>query len=388
MFDPFLLREPQPHRHLRRCARSLLATAGAFVVLGAVSCSDDDDSTTTTAGTAAIDPAARADELQAAVDEVMTKYDVPGIVAGVWTKSGSWTSATGEGGDGPLSLNDHFAIRSVTKSFVVTVLLQLADEGKASLDDSIDEYVPGVPEGQSITLSNVAGMSSGLADYTKVDGFVELFVEDFTREFTTDELLDFAFAEPLEFEPGTAYSYSNTNTLLVGKVIESITGRPLVEELDERILDPLELDDTAYHVEGSEVPSPASLGFVVAPDEEPQPVAVAFSAFGPSGAMTSNLEDLNRWATALGSGELLSSTLQSARLDAARPATNGPRYDEYGLGIGHLDGWWGHTGSGLGYQAAAFYDPTSESTIAVILNTAPEENAQAELFQALREVLE
>ncbi len=373
----------------RRLAPTCVRTVSLLALVACLGCSsDDDDDPITITSLGEIDPEERADDLQEAVDDVMDKYDVPGIVAGVWTSAGSWTSATGEGGDGELGVDDHFGIRSVTKSFVVTVLLQLIDEEEAELDDTVDEYVDDVPNGDEITLADLAGMTSGLYDYTRVPAFRDELISDTTEEHTTAELLEFAFEEPVEFDPGTKYSYSNTNTLVLGEVIEAITGRSLAEELEDRIFDPLDLEDTVYHESGSEVPPPASLGFLVDPDEDPEPIAVAFSAFGASGAMTSNLQDLRRWATALGRGDLLSPAIHGERLDAARPATNGPKYDDYGLGIGSLDGWWGHTGSGLGYQAAAFFEPDSGSVIVVELNTAPRQNAQAELFQALREVLE
>ncbi len=373
----------------RKIARTLTASALALVLLAAVACSSNDGGASGSMAAspkpslAAVDPASRAEQLQAAVDEVMEAEQIPGVVAGVWTPAGSWTSATGDGGNGPLAVNDHFGIRSVTKSFVVTVLLQLAGEGKVSLDDHVADYVDDVRGGEEITLAELAGMTAGLADYTADQDFQQRLVDDFTADWTTKELLAYAFARPLAFEPGSAYSYSNTNTLVVGEVIEAVTGNALAKELQDRVFDPLELRNTAYHTQGSTVPKPASLGFLVEDGSEPQPVAVAFSAFGASGAMTSNLEDLHRWGEALGSGELLTPEMQAERVDRAEPATNGPRYDVYGLGMGQLNGWWGHTGSGLGYQAAVFRDPESGSVIVVELNSAPPGDAQADLFTAL-----
>jgi D-alanyl-D-alanine carboxypeptidase len=87
--------------------------------------------------------------------------------------------------------------------------------------------------------------------------------------------------------------------------------------------------------------------------------------------MVSTLDDLAVWAEALGTGRLLTPAQQSIRLSHARVVTDGPTYDRYGVGIGEIDGWWGHTGSALGFQAAAFYDPRTGTVIAAIVNASP-----------------
>ena len=110
-----------------------------------------------------------------------------------------------------------------------------------------------------------------------------------------------------------------------------------------------------------------------------------------SGAMTSTLADLLTWGDELGSGSLIGSTLRDLRRSRSRPVTNGPEYERYGLGIGEIDGWWGHTGSGLGYQLAVMNDPASGATIAVMVNATPagarrDLNFAQELFEELAEV--
>jgi CubicO group peptidase (beta-lactamase class C family) len=168
-----------------------------------------------------------------AVLEVMSRYHIPGAVAGVWVPGrASWKIAQGDADvqtRRPIGLNDYFPIRSVTKSFTVTVLLQLVRDGTASLDDTIHNYVPGIPNGDRITLAQLAGMASGVKDYSQVPAFQKEFGEDLGRAWTPEELIAYAVSMSPVFDPGAQYDYSNSNTVLLGLVIEKITQSPLVE---------------------------------------------------------------------------------------------------------------------------------------------------------------
>src|SRR5690349_7203959 len=222
-----------------------LGVVGALV-LGA--CGSDDKgssgTTTTTAPSRSEAPAGELPtttqaELQAAVDASMQMYGEPAAVVGVFVPGkGSWVSATGVAdtttGEKPTA-EMAWPLRSVTKSSTVTLILQLVDEGKISLDDTVDKYLDGVPNGDEITIRELADMSSGLADYT-TDAFIEDFVADPDRVFTLDELNAYAFAEPTQFEPGTDYVYTNTNTNVLGSVVEKVTGQSFSEVLSERLL--------------------------------------------------------------------------------------------------------------------------------------------------------
>ena len=121
-----------------------------------------------------------------------------------------------------------------------------------------------------------------------------------------------------------------------------------------------------------------------------QPLEVGLAG---AGAMVSTLDDMQTWGQALGDGRLIGTELQFERINRSRAVTNGPEYDSYGLGIGILDGWWGHTGTGFGFQAATFYDPHTRSTIAVLVNSTPsgdrlDLNVAEQIFVALAEVVE
>ena len=333
-----------------------------------------------------------------AVMRVMDQYRAPGVVAGVWYPGDEpWKMAFGFADLAtrrPLELRDHFSIRSVTKSFTVTVILQLVRDGTLSLDDTLERYVPGVPNGASITLRQLAAMESGVKNYSETAAFTADLSRDITRTFTPAELV--AYAVPLSpvFDPGAQYDYSNTNTVLLGMVIENVTRMPIADVLRARIFDPLGLTQTTYPYViplPDPHPTPYSVdqrnGFA---DDEP---LLSPTGLGAAGAMVSTIDDLGTWGEALGTGRLLTPALQAERLAHSRIATNGPTYERYGLGIGTIKGWWGHTGTGLGFQAATFHDPRTGATIAVLVNATPEfsavrdDNIAQEVFSALADVV-
>jgi D-alanyl-D-alanine carboxypeptidase len=311
------------------------------------------------------------DELQAAVDDSMEQYGTPGVVVGVFVPGeGSWVSATGvaDTATGELPSGEMaWPVRSITKSFTVTLIMQLVVEGRLSLDDTVDRYVDGVPNGDRITIRELADMSSGLADYT-TEAFIDDFVADPERRFSLDELNAYAFAEPPQFEPGTRFVYTNTNTNVLGSVVESVTGMTYSQVLSERILDPLGLVDTAYLADGATWPEPHATGYQPVDgvlDDQP----TNFSIFGPAGAMVSTLDDQRVWGEVLAEGSLLTAAAQADRL-AGHELDKGPEYDQYALGIGELDGWWGHTGEGFGFTALTMHDPDSGATVVIFMNIA------------------
>ncbi len=337
-------------------------------------------------------PAELQTQLQAVLDETMAEYDVPGAVAGVWLpESGNWVVAAGladiEQGEAT-TIDMSWPLRSVTKSFTVTLLLQLVDDGKLSLDDTISDYVDGVTDGDQITLRQLANMSSGVADYTNED-FAAIFSEDPARLFTLNDLNSFMLGRPAQFAPGSSHVYTNANTNLIGALIEKVTGQPFDAVLSERILTPLGLADTRYMVDVTDWTQPHASGY--GPAEEPrEAVDQNFSILGPAGSMVSTLEDARVWAETLASGALLEPATQAQRQEGA-PLESGPPYDLYALGMGETNGWWGHNGEGLGYTAAVFHDPETGASIVVFMNESNLVNGAHpadQTFRRFAEVLE
>jgi len=309
-------------------------------------------------------------QLREAVESVMSEYEVPGASVGVWVPGhGEWTQAFGVADlqtQAPVTLDMSWPIRSITKSYTVTLLLQLVDEGKVSLSDTLDTYLPGVTNGDQITLLQLANMSSGVDEYVD-DAFMAQLEADPTHVFTLEELNHGVLGAPAQFAPGTQYVYTNSNTNLIGAVIEKVTGKPYAEVLASRILIPAGLANTQYIVDVSKWTAPHAIGYapsgengaLEAQDQNP-------SMLGPAGALVSTLSDGHQWAQTLGSGVLLRAQTHALRGDGHEIAA--PPYDLYGVGIGQTGGWFGHNGEGLGFTAATFYHPQSGSVIVVYMN--------------------
>ena len=310
------------------------------------------------------------DALAAQLTKTMSSNDVPGAAVQVCVPGyenativqGVSNIETGT----PMTGELVWPLRSVTKSYTVTLILQLVDEGKISLDDTIDQWVDGVPNGDQITLRQLSVMSSGVPEYT-TQKFLQDYLADPNREFTTQELITYAIAEPAQSPPGSKKVYVNTSTLLLGEVVAQEYGQPFVQVVSEQILQPLALDTTTYPVAVDEWGGPHPTGYQPAEDGSLEPQDNNFSIFGPAGAMTSTLDDMCAWGAALGQGELVDPATQAARVDG-QPLAQGPEYDTYGQGIGMLDGWVGHTGEGLGFTVLVMNDPDSGATAVVAMN--------------------
>ena len=337
-------------------------------------------------------PAEVQSSLQAALDGIMAEFDVTGAVAGVWVPDeGSWTTAVGladiEAGV-PASTDMQWPLRSLTKSYTVTLILQLADEGLISLDDTLDQYVDGVTNGESITIRELAGMQAGIADYT-AQAFLEDFTEDPDKLYTLDELNAYVIDQPELFAPGEGKVYSNASISLLGKIVEIVTGLDYATALEQRILTPLGQTGTEYLVDIADWAEPHPIGYRMLDGvQTPQPDNL--SIFGPAGSLFGTLEDTRAWVNALATGDFLASATQAQRLSGA-PLQQGPPYDLYGLGVGETGGYWGHNGEGFGFTAAMFHNPETGVSIVVFMNASdtPEKDHPADLaFRALAAALE
>ena len=208
-----------------------------------------------------------------------------------------------------LAPDDRFRIASVTKAFTDAVVMELVEEGMLPLDDTVEDWAPGLlAEGDSITVRQLLGHTSGLPDYTKDDGFIEAFVAG--EDLTPRQIVSFVSSEPLAFEPGTTYEYSDTDNIVLGLIIEFATGSSYEEELRTRVLEPLDLQDTVLP-EGTAMPDPHARGYQYEPGSEgggePEDVFTALdpSAAWASGALVSTPSNLSRFFGDLLSGQLI-----------------------------------------------------------------------------------
>ncbi|XPP26185.1 MAG: serine hydrolase domain-containing protein [Leucobacter sp.] len=187
------------------------------------------------------------DALEATLAASAQKNLVPGALALITTPEGSvfasyGTTALGETRE-PLA-SDVFRIGSVTKTMVAAVVLQQVGEQKLALTDPISQFVPGVPNGENITIADLLQMRSGLHNYLDTDGFASVFNADMTHVWTPEQLVEFGIGYPSGGTPGETFDYSNTNTTLLGLVAEQLDDKRLRDILHDRLFEPLGMADT------------------------------------------------------------------------------------------------------------------------------------------------
>jgi D-alanyl-D-alanine carboxypeptidase len=350
---------------------SVLVMAGCSSGPSTSSTSSSAGPTTTSAAAAMdVDPAL-AQRLDTAINDAMKAVNVPGVIVGLWGPDGQYVRAFGvadKATGAPMKPDFYHRIGSVTKTFTITGVLQLVDEGKVKLDDPIARYVDGVPKGDRITLRQLARMQSGLHNYSAVEAFGNALFSDPKRAFTPRELLDFAFSEPNDFEPGQGFEYCNTNTVLLGLTVEKVSGQSLPDYVRDHILTPLKLSHTSFSTDNA-FPEPHAQGYTLGLDDK----EVTATDWNPSwgwaaGAMISTLDDMRIWADALATGTLLTPETQRQRLETVN-APSLPPQDGYGLGIFDLAGWVGHNGSLPGYQSVVVHLAEKQMTLVIMSNT-------------------
>ena len=218
-----------------------------------------------TAGSSALKPIDQA-ALQTMVDTTAKELLIPGAVVILRTPQGEFTVTYGTtllGATIPPRADTHFRIASNTKTMTAAVIVQLAQEGKLGLDDPVSKYVPGVPNGDNITIAELLNMRSGLYNYDDAPEFSASLDRDPTKVWTPDEVLAIAFKHPPYFPPGTAFHYSNTNYALLGLIAEKMDGKPLASCFQDRLFGPLGLKDTVLPASTSNtLPEPYSHGYL------------------------------------------------------------------------------------------------------------------------------
>ena len=291
---------------------------------------------------------ATADRLDTAIGEAMTDASIPGAIVGIWGPAGDYVRSFGVADKAtrtPMQADFYSRIGSVTKTFTVTAMLQLVDQRKLKLDDPISKYIPGVPSGDQITLRELAQMRSGLVTFDDVAEFADSYIADPHQSFAPAQLLGYARDTPLQFPPGTKYQYSNTNTVLLGLVVEKQSGQRLPDYISEHILAPLKMTQTSFPTTAA-FPDPHSQGYTVLQGVERTATDWNPSWAWAAGNMISTLGDMRIWASALATGTLVSPETQRQRLNATVPM-NSQKTGFYGLGVFNDGGWIGHSGHHL-----------------------------------------
>lgn len=320
-------------------------------------------------------PPAERDVLTATLQQAVAAGMVPGAVVGFWVPGrGTFVAAVGLGDIAtgtPITTADAFRIGSVTKTFTATAVLQLVDDGKLSLDDPLQRYVSGVPNGDRATIRQVLNMTAGIPSYTADPDFLAAYNADPLKAFTPQDAIAIAARHPPDFPPGTDFRYSDTNYIALGLLIERVTGQPASDVIARRILTPLSLRRTSFPTT-PDMPAPYAHGYLLTDQGSTSSQDVTRSnpnAAWTAGAMVSTLDDLRLWVKALAAGRLLKPETQRAQLTwTEMPGPPGLDLG-YGLGVMKLAGFVGHGGSIFGYGVFAGYLPEEDATAVVLTNS-------------------
>jgi D-alanyl-D-alanine carboxypeptidase len=319
-------------------------------------------------------------EVAAAAKRAMEKYHLKAVLVRV-TK-GTEEVATlvmGESMSGvPATLDMHFRNGAVAISYLGTVLLQLVDEGKVGLDDTIDEWLPDALASEKVTLRMLINCTSGYADYVTQKSFVDALYKDPFRAWTMEEQLSYVAGKPLLYEPGTNWSYAHTNFVILGEALSAITDKPVDELIRKRVVEPLGMRGTQSH-QTAVIPEPALHAYT-----KERGTYEESTFWNPSwtlakgSVMITDIYDLATSARAIGKGELVSEKSHKEQVGSSLVGLGGPTKKcpesvcvkqtssfHYGIGTwASVGGWILQNPSFYGWGALQAYLPEKDLAIA------------------------
>ncbi|MFP3989629.1 serine hydrolase domain-containing protein [Streptomyces sp. E11-3] len=344
----------------------------------------------------ALPPAAAAAEpgpsaVQRAAD-ALRDAGVTGVSVRLQTPSGTVTARSGVGDLAtrrPVPQDGYLRLGSTTKTFVATVVLQLVGEGRLSLDQTVEQLLPGVVsgagnDGRTITVRDLLQHTSGLYDYTPTvftDPSARTYYANRWRAYRPDELVALAMRHAPDFPAGTDWAYSNTNYVLAGMVIEKVTGQTWERQVNDRILRPLGLRDTDTPGTWPFLPQPHAANYQqFAVDGPMVDTTLPYRPFdsGADGSMTGTARDLNRFFAALAGGRLLEPrelaamrTTVPVPRDSGQPAGTGAGLGLFSTPLSCGGSYVGHGGSGFGYVVEAAATTDGQRTLTVSTHSRP-----------------
>lgn len=328
-----------------------------------------------------------------------------------------YTGAMGESMTGvPATPQMHFRNGAIAFTYVATTLLELADEKRVSLDDKLARYLPSLPYANRITLRNLANMTSGYADYVytpEVLNAVSLYP---FRHWSSDELISIGVRKPMMFAPGSNWGYSHTNYVILGRVIEKITGMPLAQALQKYIMGPMRLGQTRSF-DTPEIPEPVLHSYSSerrealhvprrAPFYEDSTFWDPSWTTAPGAVQISDIFDVTKSWELIGTGALLSRASFASLVgpNLVGFGHNDPKCSvcrrltaqaNYGLSVVNLGPWIAQIKSFSGCGGIVGYLPSRKLTIAVVTTYRPEAfnadgvypNASQTIFGSLADLL-
>ena len=299
---------------------------------------------------------------------------VPGVILEATIDGARLTATAGLADIGTgrvIASSNPFRIGSVTKTFTAALSLLLAEDGTLELSDSVEELLPGVvPNGSEISIQMLLNQTSGLFDYTDDPQVFGVYETDPSYVWEPGRLIQIATSHPPLFSPGDRWAYSNTNYIVLGRILEAVTEKPLDRLFTERLFAPFGLAETRLAT-NSELPSGAVHGYLLDPsDRLADSGSIDPSEGWAAGGIVSTVADVTRFYAALLGGQILDSDHLEMMVRTV-PAED-PLIHAYGLGIDEheLDCGlvWGHDGEIFGYQTFAFATRTGDRSLVAMVN--------------------
>jgi CubicO group peptidase (beta-lactamase class C family) len=267
----------------------------------------------------------------------------------------------------PATSTTIYRIGSLTKQFTAAGIMRLVEQGKLSLDDDLSKYVPSFPlQGNKVTIRHLLTHTSGIHNYTAMKGWQSTWSSD----LTTDSIVGFVKQEKFDFKPGDAFSYSNTGYVLLGMVIEKVSGKSYAKFVDDELFKPLKLTQTSYCPSRTTDPAFAS-GYARRDTTFAAAAYLSLTHPHAAGALCSSVSDFVRWQRALSGGKAVSPA--SYTLMTTPGTLNNGKSTTYGFGL--TAGMIGthraitHSGGIHGFTTSAYYFPDDSLNIVVFDNT-------------------
>ena len=314
-----------------------------------------------------------AQDLSSQFDELLVNYnepDSPGATALVY-KDGKvlYRTALGMANlelDVPMKPENVFELGSITKQFTAVSILMLMEQGKLGLDDEITKYLPEYPtKGKKITIHNLLNHTSGIKSYTNMGSFMAMTRED----KTPNEIIDHFKNEPMDFDPGEQWSYNNSGYIILGHIIEQISGKSYAEYIDENIFKPLGMLNSYYGSKFNLIKNRA-IGYTPNGDGFQKAKFLSMTLPYAAGSLMSNVDDMVKWHKAIHNNTLITSESKAKAFTNTTLNNGEPTNYGYGWQINAINGSPSieHGGGIFGFVTQGVYLPSENVYVIVLTN--------------------
>lgn len=268
----------------------------------------------------------------------------------------------------PITRDTVFRMGSITKQFAAAVVLQLAAEGKLKLSDPLSKYLPTYPNAAAITVQQLLNHTVGIQPYTAIPGFMD--EASTSRAFTTEQLIAVFKDQPAPSQPGAQFTYNNSGYILLGALIEKVSGRRWSDEVERRIARPLGLK-TIRDGTGEAAVAAMATGYTSGEKGPKLAQKIHMSVPGAAGALIGNAHDLVRWGQALHHGKVVAAPYYAEMVAPGKTSSGEVVPYGYGLFPGKLRGLdtVGHGGGIFGFSSDSLYVPSSDLFVVILTNS-------------------